>query len=61
MSNNDKIKYDNEYIKQNYDAIRFTVPKGDKEKIKQKAETKGYKSMSDYIKTLIRNDMGGGI
>lgn len=50
------MEYDNKYIKENYDTIKLLVPKGEKEKIKQKAETKGYKSMSDYIKILIRND-----
>ena len=61
MTKKDKMEYDNKYIKENYDTIKLLVPKGEKEKIKQKAEKKGFKSMSEYIKTLIRDDVGGGI
>ena len=59
MTKKDKMEYDNKYIKENYDTIKLLVPKGEKEKIKQKAEKKGFKSMSEYIKTLIRDDVGG--
>ena len=59
MTKKDKMEYDNKYIKENYDTIKLLVPKGEKEKIKQKAEKKGFKSMSEYIKTLIRDDAGG--
>jgi predicted HicB family RNase H-like nuclease len=39
-----------------YDRINLTVPKGDKEKIKAYAESKG-KSVNGYIYDLIQKDM----
>ena len=35
-----QISYQNEYIKEKYDRINLTVPKGRKEEIKKKAEEK---------------------
>lgn len=48
-----KIKYDNEYIKSKLDIIKFSAPKGEKEKIKGYAEQHG-ESISAYIRRSIR-------
>ena len=50
-----KISYQNEYIKQKYDRINLTVPKGSKEQIKKKAAAAG-QSVNEYINALIDND-----
>jgi predicted DNA binding CopG/RHH family protein len=42
-----------------YDRINLTVPKGDKEKIKAHAESKGM-SVNSYINDLIKEDMKKG-
>lgn len=44
------------YMKENLEDIRFRVPKGDKEKIRTHAESKGM-SLTAYIKHLIEIDM----
>mgnify|MGYP001480103111 FL=1 len=36
-----QISYQNEYIKEKYDRINLTVPKGRKEEIKKKAAAAG--------------------
>lgn len=46
----------NRYINKAYERINLTVPKGDKEKIKVYAESKG-KSVNGYINDLIQADM----
>lgn len=51
-----QISYQNEYIKEKYDRINLTVPKGRKEQIKKKAEAAG-KSVNEYINSLIDNDI----
>ncbi len=53
----DKVKYDNDYAKKNYDRIPLNVPKGQKEIIKKRSEEKGFKSVNDYIKDLIEKDI----
>ena len=53
----DKVKYDNQYIKENYDRISVIVPKGQKELIKNKAKKKGFASINEYIKYLINKDV----
>ena len=50
-----QISYQNEYIKEKYDRINLTVPKGRKEEIKKKAESAG-QSVNEYINTLIDKD-----
>ena len=47
-----KIEYIKKYNKANYDKITFTVPKGEKEKIKKNAAVRGL-NMNQYIKTSI--------
>ena len=51
-----QIAYQNDYIKEKYDRINLTVPKGRKEKIKKRAAAVG-KSVNEYINSLIDNDM----
>lgn len=55
-----KRDYDNKYIKENYDRINFTAPKGYKDKIKKRTEKLGFKNTGTYIKYLIDKDMEGG-
>ena len=49
-------KAQNKYIQKAYDRINLTVPKGDKDKIKAYAESKG-ESVNGYINRLISEDM----
>ena len=51
-----KAKWQNDYIAKTYDRINLTVPKGDKDKIKAHAESKG-ESVNGYINRLIQEDM----
>lgn len=50
----DKVKYDNEYIKNNYDRLTITLPKGKKELYKQKAEKRNM-SLTQLITLLLEN------
>lgn len=52
----DKVAYDNQFIKEKYDRINLTVPKGDKERIHAYALSMG-KSVNAYINDLIKADM----
>lgn len=51
-------KYAEKYLEQ-YDEIRIRVPKGEREKIKNYAISKG-ESMNGYINRLIDEDMMKG-
>lgn len=51
-----QIKYQNEFIKQKYDRVNLTVPKGKKEKIKEAAKAAG-QSVNEYINSAIDNYM----
>ena len=48
----DAIRYNNEYIKQTYDRINLTVPKGQKEAIQAHATARG-KSVNGFINRVI--------
>ena len=48
-----KVKYDNQYIKENLDIIKFSVPKGEKDQIKSYA-TKCGESISAFLRRAIR-------
>lgn len=48
-----KVKYDNDYIKNNYDQVRFTVKKGKKEELKIHCSKFGYKSVNDFINQAV--------
>ena len=50
-----KTAYKNKFIAQAYDRINLTVPKGDKERIKEHAEKNG-ESVNGYINRLIEED-----
>ena len=54
-----KAKWQNDYIAKTYDRINLTVPKGNKDKIKAHAESKG-ESVNGYINRLIAEDMKEG-
>lgn len=58
-----KTAYQNEYIKQAYDRINLTVPKGEKEAIQEVAQEQG-QSVNAYIYEAVRRRMeyeqGGG-
>ena len=51
-----KTAYQNEFIKQAYDRINLTVPKGQKELIQAAAERAG-ESVNAYINTAISERM----
>ena len=51
-----KTAYQNEFIKQSYDRINLTVPKGEKDKIKAHAESMG-ESVNSFIGRAIENQM----
>lgn len=52
-----QFAYQNEYIKEKYDRINLTVPKGRKEEIKKAAAAAG-KSVNEYINSLIDEKIG---
>ena len=54
-----KTAYKNKYNLENYDRINFTVNKGEKEIIKERAEALGM-SINAYINSLIKEDLNGG-
>ena len=51
-----QIKFQNEFIKQKYDRVNLTVPKGKKEKIKAAAKAAG-QSVNEYINSAIDSYM----
>lgn len=59
MSQN--TKYKNDFAKEKYDKFPVVVAKGEREKITEHYKKRGYKSMNDYIKSLIYQDMNGGV
>lgn len=50
----------NKYIEKAYDRINLTVPKGEKERIREHAESMG-ESVNGYINRLIEEDMKKGL
>ena len=48
-----RIKRQNEHIKENYDRVSVTLPKGTKERIKARGET-----VNGYITRLVLSDLG---
>ena len=52
----DQIKYQNEYNKEKYDRLTLVMPKGKKDKDKQRAD-KLNKSVNGYINDVIDADM----
>lgn len=56
----DQFSYQNNFIKEKYDRVNLTVPKGKKEKIKAAAAVEG-KSVNDYINAAIDARMSGSM
>lgn len=54
--NKKNIIYKNDFNRNNYDRVGLMLPKGQKDKIKAYAESKGM-SMNEYIRQLIVKDM----
>ena len=52
-----RTKANRKYNEKAYDRIALTVKKGEKDKIKTYAESKG-QSLNGYINKLIKKDMG---
>jgi len=52
-----KVKYDNDYIANNYDRINLTVKKGKKEIIAEHA-TKSGESVNAFINRIIDENIG---
>jgi len=48
-----KTQYKNEFLKNNYDQVRFTVKKGKKEELKEHCSKFGYKSLNDFINKAV--------
>lgn len=53
----DQVKYQNDYIRENYDRISLAFPKGEKAAIKEAARKEGV-SMSEYILAAVDEKMG---
>ena len=53
----DRYKYQNEYIKNNYDKIVLTLPKGFKKEVENIAKNKGFKNITEYVKELLKNEI----
>ena len=51
-----QIEYQNKYIKEKYDRVGLTMPKGKKEIIKVRALEEGM-SINEYINALIDKDI----
>lgn len=51
-----QIEYQNKYIKEKYDRVGLTMPKGKKEIIKARALEEGL-SINEYINALIDKDI----
>ena len=51
-----QLKRQNEYIKNNYDRIALLLPKGSREKLTEKAAAAGFKTITEYIKSLLEKD-----
>lgn len=51
-----KIEYDNTYIKNKFDRLSFVMPKGTKEEIKAYSQAKGISS-SEWMREAIQEKM----
>lgn len=54
-----RIKFKNPHIKENYDRINFTMPKGEKDRIKQAASELKI-SVNEYLCALVCDDLASG-
>ena len=55
-----QFNYQNNFIKEKYDRVNLTVPKGKKEKIREAAKAEG-KSVNDFINAAIDARMSGSV
>lgn len=55
-----KVAYNNNFTKENYDRLNIQVPKGQKSTIEEHWKSRGYKSLNSYVNDLITKDMNGG-
>lgn len=53
-------KYKNDFIKETYDRVNLTIPKGKKAIVTEYAKSKGL-SLNAYINKLIADDMGAAL
>lgn len=54
-----RTEYKNQHIKENYDRINFTIPKGEKDRIKQ-AASELKMSVNEYLYALACDDLASG-
>lgn len=59
MGNQSRTAYKNNHIKEHYDRINLTIPKGQKERIRAVVDGMGI-SVNEYIWTLICRDTAAG-
>lgn len=52
-----QLERQNKYMQEKYDRIALLLPKGSREKISNKAAEKGYKNITEYLKSLIDADL----
>ena len=52
----DQFKYQNAYIKKNYDRIEMVVPKGEKAVIKEMARARG-QSLNEFLYLAVKERM----
>lgn len=50
-------KYLNDFQKSRYDRLVLLLPKGDKQKVENAAKNRGFRTTTDYIKSLIETDL----
>lgn len=51
----ERNKYINTYMKNNYDRVVLLLPKGTKEQLENRSKKGGFKSVNDYLKNVIDN------
>lgn len=52
-------KYQNDFQKSRYDRIAVLLPKGYKEIVDNAIKEKGYRTITEYVKALIDQDING--
>lgn len=54
-----QFAYQNQYNREKYDRVNLTMPKGQKEIVRQQAKKRG-QSVNEYINALIMADIAAG-
>lgn len=52
-----QLKRQNEYMMNKYDRIALLLPKGSRTELEKRMTEKGYKTITEYLKALIDNDI----